>query len=334
MSTRHTLAAILFVFAVMTFSAGARAQGRWVVGRVGGAQGGRNYKLWLPAGYSMKRRLPLVMMLHGCTQTPEDFAAGTRMNSLADKHSFLVVYPEQPQEANPLKCWNWFAPEHQSRDKGEPALLADVVRAVQSSHRTDARRVYVAGISAGGAMAVILGAAYPDLFAAVGVSAGLEYKAAASIPEALAAQKQGGPDPVRQGRLAYEAMRSVPGFAARRGLMPVIVFQGSDDGAVAPANAEQVAAQWVATNDLLDDGAGNGSVDYVRHGAAAGSGVGLHDYEVNIYRDRRGRPLVERWLVKGLRHAWSGGSADGTFTDPKGPDASAEMWRFFSGFKR
>lgn len=331
MSTKHTLAALLFVFAMTTTLS---AQGRWAESRVGTADAGRNYKLWVPANYMGKKRLPLVMMLHGCTQTPEDFAAGTRMNSLADKHHFLVVYPEQPQEANPLKCWNWFAPEHQSRGKGEPALLAEIVRALHSADRIDARRVYVAGISAGGAMAVIMGATYPDLFAAVGVSAGLEYKAAASIPEALAAQKQGGPDPVKQGRLAYEAMRSVPGFAARRGLMPVIVFQGSDDGAVAPANAEQLAAQWVATNDLLDDGADNGSVSYTRHGAAAGSGVGLHDYEVNIYRDRRGRPLVERWLVKGLRHAWSGGSAAGTFTDPKGPDASAEMWRFFSGFKR
>ncbi|HEV2860405.1 MAG TPA: PHB depolymerase family esterase [Pyrinomonadaceae bacterium] len=331
MSTKHALAALLFVFAMTTT---IRAQGHWVTGRVGRAEAGRNYKLWLPAKYTAKRPLPLVLMLHGCTQTPEDFAAGTRMNSLADKHDFLVVYPEQPKEANPLKCWNWFAPEHQSRDKGEPALLADIVRAIQSAHRTDARRVYVAGISAGGAMAVIMGAAYPDLFAAVGVSAGLEYKAATSIPEALAAQKQGGPDPAQQGRLAYEAMRSAPGFVARGRLMPVIVFQGSDDGAVAPVNAEQVAAQWVATNDLLDDGADNSSVDIVRHGAAAGSGARLHDYEVNIYRDRRGRPLVERWLVKGLRHAWSGGSADGTFTDPKGPDASAEMWRFFSGFKR
>jgi poly(hydroxyalkanoate) depolymerase family esterase len=336
MRTRHTLAALLFALAVATpaaLSAQPRAQGRWVEGSVGEAQGARSYKLWVPARYTGRTRLPLVLMLHGCTQTADDFARGTGMNAVADARRFLVVYPEQPKEANPLKCWNWFLPEHQSRGAGEPAMLAAIVRRVQSTHRVDARRVYVAGISAGGAMASLVAAGYPELFAALGVSAGLEYRAAANVQEALAAQKQGGPDPYRQGRLAYEAMKGVPGVT-RRTRMPVIVFQGTLDGAVATVNADQVISQWAQTNDLLDDDADNESMDDTPEGAGAGVRVNAYDYSWGVYRDRRGRPLMEKWLVKGMRHAWSGGSASGTFTDPKGPDASAEMWRFFSGYRR
>lgn len=327
-----TAIGILTLMLLLPASAQAARQGKWLSGSVGNPHGARSYKLWVPSGYTGSARVPLVLMLHGCTQTADDFAAGTGMNAVADAHNFLVVYPEQPAEANAARCWNWFLPEHQARDAGEPALLAAVVREVGASYKVDAGRVYVAGISAGGAMAVILAVAYPDLFAGVGVSAGLEYKAATSLPEALAAQAKGGPDPNRQGQLAYQAMLGVKGVARRRGV-PVIVFQGTLDVAVAPVNAEQVIGQWAQTNDYLDDDADNNTADAAAEARTSGSVPSGYNFTTSVYHDKSGKPLMEKWVVEGMRHAWSGGSSAGSYTDPKGPNASREMWRFFSGFK-
>lgn len=145
-------------------------------------------------------------MLHGCTQSPDDFAAGTEMNAYAERNRFFVVYPEQPVSANLSKCWNWFDSSNQSRGRGEPASIVGVVNKIKSNYPVDSRRVYVAGLSAGGAMSVILGAAYPDVFAAIGVGSGLEYKAATSVLYSGTAMLYGGPDPVQQGNLAYQAM--------------------------------------------------------------------------------------------------------------------------------
>jgi poly(hydroxyalkanoate) depolymerase family esterase len=300
--------------------------GKWIGGTVTIASGSRNYQLWVPSGYDRNKPAPLVMMLHGCMQNPETFAASSGMNEIAEKNNFLVVYPEQTAAANPLKCWNWFDPKDQMRESGEPALLAAIVRQIPTSYQTDTSRVYIAGISAGGAMATVMGATYPDLFSAIGVSAGLEFKAAITVEGGLAAMKQGGPDPAQQGLLAFNAM----GASARaRRRMPVIVFHGDADPYVNPTNAEQVMQQWAKTNDYLANNKINNSVTAQPALTLEGSVVGGYAYTRFIYKERTGRFVMEKWIVKGLGHAWSGSPAAGPFADPKGPNASAEMWRFF-----
>jgi poly(hydroxyalkanoate) depolymerase family esterase len=336
MTIQRKIALIALLIVTLSLShASARAaqQGRWVSGSVNNSSSARGYKLWVPAGYGGKFPVPLLLMLHGCTQTPDDFAAGTRMNEIADANRFLVAYPEQPSEANAYKCWNWFLPEHQSRGAGEPALLAAVVEQVRASYRVDAQRVYVAGVSAGAAMAVICGATYPDIFAAIGVHSGLQYKGATNLAEALAAQTKGaGPDPNRQGLLAYQTINGVKSGARKAGI-PVIVFHGSLDAAVNPANAEQVVKQWAQTDDYLDDDGDNNTVDDRADATTNGTVAGGYTYTKQIYNDAEGKPLIEKWIVQGMKHAWSGGSAAGSYTDAKGPDASAEMWRFFRSYK-
>lgn len=313
---------VFLLSVICLLSATAARAGSWTAGSVNNSYGTRNYKLWVPNAYEGNRPVPLLMMLHGCTQTPDDFAVGTGMNAIADKERFLVVYPEQPQSANLYKCWNWFDVANQSRGAGEPSLLAEIVTKVTSTYRIDARRIYVAGISAGGAMAVIMSVDYPEIFAAVGVHSGLEFKAATNLNEGLAVLKAGGPDPKQQGRLAYLAM----GKAKRT--MRVIVFQGLKDGAVAPINADQVITQWATTNDLADNGREDASVNDVADNTTNAIVTGGYAYTKYVYVDRRRKPLMEKWIVPDMKHAWSGGSGV-PYTDPKGPNASEEMWRFF-----
>lgn len=319
--------AILFVVAIafLSFPIVANA-GKWESASVTNAAGSREYKLWVPSGYDKGKRLPLLMMLHGCMQTPEGLAAISGMNELADRQTFLVVYPEQTAGANPLKCWNWFDPAHQMRESGEPSLLAAITTQVSASHKADSNRTYVAGISAGGAMAIVMGVTYPDLFAAIGVSAGLEFKAAVTVEGGLTAMKQGGPDPAAQGLLAFRAMGD-KAHARRR--MPVIIFQGDADPFVNPANAEQVIQQWATTNAYLSNKKPASDVT-TQPVAMEGSVTGGHAFTRFVYKDRTGRNLMEKWIVKGMGHAWSGSPAAGPFADPKGPNASAELWRFFS----
>lgn len=316
---------IYLIFALLWLllpAAPARA-GSWANGTVTNSFGSRSYKLWIPDGHKSKTQMPLVMMLHGCTQTPDDFAAATQMNSVADKQNFLVVYPEQTKEANPLKCWNWFDSSHQARGQGEPSLLAEVVNHVHAGYKVDSRRVFVAGFSAGGAMAVIMGATYPELFAAIGVHSGIAYKAATNLSGAMPVMAQGGTDAARLGQLAFEAMGDT------KHIMRVILFQGAKDGAVATVNADQVIIQWAQTNDYIDDGKDNNSVDDVADKTTEGSIAGGYAYKKYIYNDRSRKPLMEKWIVPDLKHAWSGGAAGASYTDPKGPNAAQEMWRFF-----
>jgi poly(hydroxyalkanoate) depolymerase family esterase len=313
---------ILIAVLLLLLPAIAQA-GTWTNGTVTNSSGSRNYKLWIPAGYTGKSALSLVMMLHGCTQTPDDYATGTQMNRIADKENFLVVYPEQPAAANALKCWNWFEAAHQSRGQGEPSLLAEIVKKTSTGYRVNSRRVFVAGVSAGAAMAVIMGATYPDLFAALGVHSGLAYKSATNLGEARPAMSQGAADPMRLGQLAFQAM----GKSKHR--MPVIVFQGTKDGAVASVNADKVISQWARTNDYVDDGRDNNSVDDVPEALLEGSVPGGYAFTKYAYYDRFGKLLMEKWIIKDMKHAWSGGAPAGTYTDAKGPNASQEMWRFF-----
>jgi poly(hydroxyalkanoate) depolymerase family esterase len=269
-------------------------------GQFSNAAGRRSYRLFIPSR-SQQGRLPLVVMLHGCTQSADDFAAGTRMNFLAEEQSCFVVYPEQPSGANQSKCWNWFRAGDQQRDGGEPSLIAGITRQVMRDHPIDPGRVYVAGLSAGGAAAAIMAATYPDLYAAVGIHSGLAHGAARDLPSALMVMRQGGGS----------------GSSAKGGsAVPTIVFHGDRDHTVHPANGDRIIAQA--------GGDAHGTTSVVR-----GRVPGGHAYTQTIVADARGRTTSEHWTIHGAAHAWSGGSPAGSYTDPKGPDATREMLRFF-----
>jgi len=262
-----------------------------------GTAGSRDYKLFIPPA-SFTEPLPLVVMLHGCTQNPDDFAAGTGMNEAALKRGFYVLYPAQTAQANSSGCWNWFKHNHQKRGRGEPALLAGMTKDVMARYNIDPQRVYVAGLSAGGAMAAILGDAYPDLFAAVGVHSGLATGAASNVQTALGVMQSG----------------AAPGGTRAMASPPTIVFHGDSDATVNPANGEHVVAA----------SAGVHKPETTRAQSANG-----RDYTRRIYKEAGGRVVAEHWAVHGAGHAWSGGSARGSYTDGSGPDASEEMLRFF-----
>lgn len=286
----------------------APAQGRSATRSFASEHGARNYLLHVPAK-ALGRRAPLVVMLHGYTQSPEDFARGTGMDRLADEHGFLVVYPEQAAPANASKCWNWFQPADQARGRGEPAILAGIVREVMATHEVDPRRVFVAGLSAGAAMAVVLAEAYPELFAAVGVHSGLPFGSAQDIPSAMAKMKGG--------RSGLPGLRDLAPAAPKAvHAVPTLVFHGDRDATVHRSNADEIVAQAVQGRAL------NVSTD--RGTSANGRG-----YSRTVHRDAEGRPQVEHWTIHGAGHAWAGGSPAGSYTDPTGPDASAEMVRFF-----
>jgi poly(hydroxyalkanoate) depolymerase family esterase len=267
------------------------------------------YKLFVPATPAPGPR-PLVVMLHGCTQNPDDFAAGTRMNQLARENGFLVLYPAQTQHANSSKCWNWFKSQHQQRGRGEPALLAALTRSVMDAHDVDPGRVYVAGLSAGGAMADILGRSYPDLFAAVGVHSGLPSGAASDLMSAMAAMKSGP---------SAAASRAAGGPA-----VPTIVFHGDADGTVHARNGEALVQAALAGRD--------GAAPQVQ--ASGGKSAQGRAFTRRVHVDAHGQAAVEQWLLHGAGHAWSGGSPRGSYTDPSGPDASAEMLRFFLSHRK
>ena len=285
---------------------------------------GRTYKVYLPGGYQSGTPSAVVLLLHGCTQDPDQFAIGTEMNTYAEQYNFIAVYPAQPSSANSSKCWNWFETSHQSRGSGEPALLVGMINAVKSEFSVDNDRVYVAGLSAGAAMSVILGATYPDVFAAIGVGSGLEYKAATSSINAWTAMSSGGPDPVGQGNVAYSAM----GSYAR--VVPVMIFHGASDYTVNTTNGHQVLSQWAQTNDRASDGVDNNNIDDNPESTINGQVPGGRAYTRYIYHDQTDATVMEKYIVTGMGHAWSGGSSSGSYTDPQGPEASELMWLFFA----
>lgn len=282
----------------------APARGRFLRAAHDSAHGRRDFRLYLPVSHDESGpECPLIVMLHGCTQTVEDFAVGTRMNALADRHGFLVAYPQQIAQANQARCWNWFRPEDQRADAGEPAILAGIVAQVAQAHRVDAGRVFVAGLSAGAAMAVVLGRTRPDLVRAIGVHSGLPYASAHDVPSAFAAMQGRGSAPT--------------GAHANGPAVPMIVFHGDADRTVAPSNAEALAATAVVPGQHMRTETGRvpGGQAWIRQRV----------------EDAAGRPCFERWTVHGAGHAWSGGDPAGSYTDPAGPDASSAMVDFFLG---
>lgn len=260
--------------------------------------GSLRYKLYVPSR-PLQAPVALVVMLHGCTQDADDFAAGTRMNELAETYGFLAAYPEQSQGANSSRCWNWFRRADQSRDRGEPALMAAACRRILADHAVDPKRVFVAGLSAGGAAAAVLGCVYPDLFAGIGIHSGLACGAASDVPSAFAAMRGSAPAP-----------------ALRRGSeVPTIIFHGTADRTVSPKNAGRIVEQQAGSGSLLQA---------VERGSCADG----RTFTRTTWADDRG-PRLEQWMVDGAGHAWLGGSPAGSYTDGRGPDASMAMLRFF-----
>ncbi|MDP9455158.1 MAG: PHB depolymerase family esterase [Actinomycetota bacterium] len=264
----------------------------------------RSYKLYVPQG-DREGRTALVVMLHGCMQGRDAFAAGTRMNEIAERDNFLVLYPAQSVYAHRFGCWNWQDPDHQENGKGEPAVIAGMTQAVAEDYEIDPGRVYIAGMSAGGAMAGVMGEAYPDLYAAVGVHSGLGYKAAHDLYSSVAAMRSGG---------------TVAGAA-----VPTIVFHGDEDATVNVSNSDRLLERLDGADGSVEgpEGASPGPTEIIE-----GRAPGGHRYTRYVYAGEGG-PSVERWIVHRMGHAWSGGSAMGTYTDARGPDASEEMIRFF-----
>ena len=297
------------------------AVGAWVEGSCGNADGSRAYRLYVPSGYR-GQAVPLVVMLHGCTQDPDDFAAGTRMNALADRTPFLIAYPAQTPAANGRRCWNWFDPAHQDRDRGEPALIAGLTRQILAAYPVDPARVYAVGMSAGGAMAAVLGATYPDLFAAIGVHSGLAYRAGRGLVSGWLAMQAIGTCPHRQAPITFGAA----GATAR--IVPLIAFHGDADETVVVANGHRLLEQWARSNDLADDGVEHGTVGDRPARVSGGRVPDGHAYTRVVYHAGE-QTNMEKWIVHGMGHAWSGGSPDGSYTDPKGPPASEQMLRFF-----
>lgn len=259
------------------------------------------YDLYVPAGATVK--LPLLVMLHGCTQSAQDFALGTGMNDVAEELGFAVAYPEQPAGANPQRCWNWFRPGDQGRDGGEPALLAGLTQEIMATKLIDPSRVYIAGLSAGGAAAANMAAAYPDIYAAVGIHSGLACGSARDVPSAFAAMK--GSTTVRPvGDLTF---------------VPTITFHGGRDQTVNPLKASQIHNRFAGHARIV------GARDVQDRGITASGRRYIKDAQI----DTSGVSLSESWTIPDAGHAWMGGSSAGSYTDPGGPDASRAFAQFF-----
>lgn len=266
------------------------------------AAGSRGYKLYLPASQPERPR-GLILMLHGCTQTPDDFAAGTHMNTLAENHGLAVAYPAQTGSHNAASCWNWFRPDDQIRNAGEPAILASLTRKLMKDFGLGRDAVFVAGLSAGGAMAATLADVYPDIFSAAGVHSGLARGAARDLLSAMLAMRNGGIS-------CNVAPAAPPSHPVRR-----IIFHGDADSTVHPSNASMIVAAAVGAD--------------AKPAKVIKRAVRGRDYSRSEFTAPDGAVLLELWMIEGAGHAWSGGRVAGSYTDAKGPDASAQMIRFF-----
>ena len=299
-----------------------------------------NYKLYVPGEYHYEKEFPLLVMLHGCGQNPDDFAAGTNMNLLAEKEKFFVLYPDMNHPLNPsdiasynrFGCWNWFLDKNQHRGEGHPKVIYEMVNEVKGQYKIDPNQVYVVGLSAGASQACILGVTYPDVFNGIGICSGLAYDAANVFfltdplaDEARKRMEKGVPDPFQCGISAFEEM------GENKKKMSVIVFQGTSDTTVHPINGHQVITQWAQTNFLVEGGVGLADITPAQ---VISDTVNGKSYSQQIYHDGEGEPLLELWMIHNLGHSWSGGSPNGSYTDPMGPNATEIIWNFLSKHSR
>ena len=308
---------LLVAAAALVPGAATAAAGTLTPGDYNGPEGAQHYLLYVPSAYTPGTPMPLVVALHGCTQTADGFRLLTRWDAQAEAKGFIVLFPEQSSGANPMKCWNFFQDASMHRSAGDPARIAAVTSLIENSYNVDPHRVYVTGLSAGGGMSSVMAATYPDYFAAIGIGSGCEYAATATCAGYRSA------DPAQAAQLAYKEM----GPRARP--IPFIAFQGDADTTVPPANADQLVQQWLLTNDMADDGAANGSVQTRPSKTAFGFAPGGRSYTLRTYADGQQAELAQYWLVRGMTHAWSGGDPSQQFSDPSGPDATASMYAFF-----
>lgn len=310
-------AALLAPLSALSTPAHATSPGTYISGSYTNAYGTRTWTGYVPSTYRPGTALPLVVGLHGCTEQGTNLMNLTRLDQSAEANHFIVVFPNQTAVANGSLCWNWFLTANQSRGAGEPSIIAGITNQIKSSYTVDAHRTFVLGVSAGAAMSVIMGATYPDIYAAVGSGAGCEY---GGYPCGI----NGGPDPVTQGQKAYQAMGSL------HRVVPVIAFQGSADTTVYPINGTQLVQQWISTDDYADDGTHNGSIPTGANSTTNGTSPGGQTYTVSHYVDHGGANLIDYWYVNGMGHAWGGGCSCEAYADPNGPDETAAMWAFFS----
>jgi poly(hydroxyalkanoate) depolymerase family esterase len=279
--------------------------------------GALGYELYVPSTYRAGTPTPLVVALHGCTQSADAYRQASGWDAFGQAKGFIVLFPQQTSSRNYLTCWNWFQQADMQRGSGEPAIIAGMVTAIEHGYSIDSHRIYVAGFSAGGAMANVMAATYPDLFAAVGVGSGCEYNG-------LPCTGYQGPDPTQTGAQAYHAM----GAYAR--VMPAIVFQGDADSIVAPANAPEIVREWQVTDNYVMSGSANGPIPTTAMKYSFGWVPSGRLYTVTSYPDSHGNELIEYWSIRGMDHAWSGGNASQQYTDPSGPNETATMYAFFA----
>jgi poly(hydroxyalkanoate) depolymerase family esterase len=319
--TRLGVAVMMLIAAVMLLPGAARAAGTLSSGDYTGPEGTQHYELYVPSSYKPGTPVPLVVALHGCTETADQFRLLSHWDALAEQKGFIVLFPQQDPNANYLKCWDFFQDGSMHRSAGEPARIAAATTMVERNYTIDAHRVYASGFSAGGAMASVMAATYPDLFAAIGIGSGCEYAATATCAGYKSA------DPNQAGQQAYKEM----GSHARP--MPFINFEGDADTTVPPVNADQLVQQWLITDDLADDGILNNSVPtYPTFPAKTTQGQvpGGRSYTTRTYLDHNHTELAQYWTIRGMNHAWSGGSASQSYSDPSGPDETAAMYAFFT----
>jgi poly(hydroxyalkanoate) depolymerase family esterase len=310
--------ALLFAATALVPRGATAATGTLTSGDYSGTAGTQHYELYVPSTYKAGTPMPLVVALHGCTQTADSFRVLTRWDTVAEAKGFIVVFPQQDPGSNNMSCWNFFQDKSMHRSAGEPAKIAAVTNYVEQNYAVDPHRVYASGLSAGGAMASVMAATYPDMFAAIGIGSGCEYAATATCAGYKSA------DPVQAGQQAYKEM----GSNARP--MPFIAFEGDADTTVPPVNADQLVQQWLTTDDLADDGALNGSVPTVPWKTTQGQVPGGESYTINTYADGSNAELAQYWTVHGMKHAWSGGNPAESYADPSGPDETAAMYAFFA----
>jgi poly(hydroxyalkanoate) depolymerase family esterase len=316
---RRRIARTLLVTAAMALLPGAATASAASITSAdySGPEGSQHYELFVPSSYNAGTPMPLVVALHGCTQTADQFRLLTRWDAVAEAKGFILLLPEQSSSNNTFKCWNFFQDSSMHRSAGDPARIAAVTSLIENTYNVDPHRVYVTGLSSGGAMASVMAATYSDYYAAIGIGSGCEYAATAACAGYRSA------DPTQAGQAAYKEM----GPRARP--IPFIVFQGDQDTAVPPANADQLVQQWLVTDDLADDGVANGSVGTSPAKSSFGFSQGGRSYTLRTYDDAQKAELGQYWLIRGMKHAWSGGDGSQPFSDPSGPDATAAMYAFF-----